>query len=314
MSPRPAARACGTASHCTVHPASASASAREYRLCPHAEALNAGSRGLHPDHAYRIKWAAYRTQGASRAGRRIVQPRPLGPPVGGALHLQRQHMGRTHRHTPPAASAAVGIDGGQGFASHIHGRGAGRHNRRVQRRSGNCWSGSLARSAPTVEHGRGGRGAISTLPGSLAIQCAHAPHQQQHPHRHLPPAHPWPRTRRPLSMVYGASCPAAWRARLGAQLRRWQRGGPGHGPDRCGAIAHRLGPPWPAACAGGWGRGAARARACRAPGRVRSKGNGIERERRTGQHRGGRPRRIDPAVSHATGLGAQPLRCKSRAP
>ena len=62
------------------------------------------------------------------AGRRgVVQLRTLGAPgrlSSAALpllplrglrrqHLQRHHMGRAHRHAPPAAGAAGGVDGGQ---------------------------------------------------------------------------------------------------------------------------------------------------------------------------------------------------------
>ena len=70
----------------------------------------------HTHHCNRVKRAPHRTQRAPGAALRIVQRRPFGPPGVRAQHLERQHMGRAHRHTPAAACAALQVDGGLGLA------------------------------------------------------------------------------------------------------------------------------------------------------------------------------------------------------
>ena len=67
-------------------------------------------------HADRIHRAAHGTKRAAGAMLGIVQRGLFGAPALCMLRLQRQHMRRAHTHTPAAASAAVGVDGGQGLA------------------------------------------------------------------------------------------------------------------------------------------------------------------------------------------------------
>ena len=69
-----------------------------------------------PHHLDRIKRAVHPTQRTPRAAGRIVQHSLLRPPALRPVYLQRQNMRRTHRHTPAAAGAAGGVDGGEGFA------------------------------------------------------------------------------------------------------------------------------------------------------------------------------------------------------